>query len=469
MNTDSYSSLSYKLTKSIPRDEKRNNGIYFTHPRTIVRCLDILAEYNSNRALAFDNILEPSCGSCEFIDKIRKYYPTASITGVEYNKTIYDNIKNIYDGDGDSDSSKSSIKIKLHNEDFLKTSFTTKFDLIIGNPPYYVLKKNDVEKQYYNYFEGRPNMFILFIIKSLTLLTDDGILCFILPKSFLNCLYYNKTREYIYTNYVILAIRECDDNYIETEQPTILFIIRKKVGRRACDASEAGRGGDASEAGGGGDTRGNEKYILKHLCGNASNASNQSHYTIFSTSDTIKRLNELYINATTLSTLKFKVYVGNVVWNQNKDILTDDSQKTLLIYSSDIKNNKLDIRKYKNTDKKNYIDKKGYSEPLLVINRGYGVGIYEFQCSLVNCDGATDYIREYLIENHLICIKYEGSGSGGSDASDASDASGAEIISKYKQLYRSLNDDKTKEFIKLYFGNNAINTTEISNILPIYL
>ena len=463
MNTDSYSSLSYKLTKSIPRDEKRNNGIYFTHPRTIVRCLDILAEYNSNRALAFDNILEPSCGSCEFIDKIRNYYPTASITGVEYNKTIYDNIKNIYDGDGDSDSSNSSIKIKLHNGDFLKTSFTTKFDLIIGNPPYYVLKKNDVEKQYYNYFEGRPNMFILFIIKSLALLTDDGILCFILPKSFLNCLYYNKTREYIYTNYVILAIRECDDNYIETEQPTILFIIRKK---EACDACEAC---EASDAGRACDARGNEKYILKHLCGNASNvsnpsnASNQSHYTIFSTSDTIKRLNELYINATTLSTLKFKVYVGNVVWNQNKDILTDDSQKTLLIYSSDIKNNKLDIRKYKNTDKKNYIDKKGYSEPLLVINRGYGVGIYEFQCSLVNCDGTsgtTDYIREYLIENHLICIKYEGSGS---------DASGAEIISKYKQLYRSLNDDKTKEFIKLYFGNNAINTTEISNILPIYL
>lgn len=448
MNTDSYSSLSYKLTKSIPRDEKRNNGIYFTHPRTIVRCLDILAEYNSNRALAFDNILEPSCGSCEFIDKIRNYYPMASITGVEYNKTIYENIKNIYD---DSDSSNSSIKIKLHNGDFLKTSFTTKFDLIIGNPPYYVLKKIDVEKQYYNYFEGRPNMFILFIIKSLALLTDDGILCFILPKSFLNCLYYNKTREYIYANYVILAIRECDDNYIETEQPTILFIIRKKV---ASDAGEAC------------DTRGNEKYILKHICGNASNASNRCYYTIFSTSDTIKRLNELYINATTLSTLKFKVYVGNVVWNQNKDILTDDSQKTLLIYSSDIKNNKLDIRKYKNTDKKNYIDKKGYSEPLLVINRGYGVGIYEFQCSLVNCDGTsgasgtTDYIREYLIENHLICIKYEGS---------SSDASGAEVISKYKQLYRSLNDDKTKEFIKLYFGNNAINTTELSNILPIYL
>ena len=30
------------------------------------------------------------------------------------------------------------------------------------------------------------------------------------------------------------------------------------------------------------------------------------------------------------------------------------------------------------------------------------------------------------------------------------------------------NSDKTKEFIELYFGNNAINTTELKQIMPIY-
>jgi adenine-specific DNA-methyltransferase len=440
MGVDSYtySLLSCKLTKDINRDEKRDNGIYFTPPKTIVKCLDILAQYNR----AFNNILEPSCGSCEFIEKIRNYHPSASITGVEYNKIIYDNIKNIYDG-------SNGNNIKIYNDDFLKTSFTTKFDLIIGNPPYYVLKKNDVEKQYYKYFEGRPNMFILFIIKSLTLLTDDGILCFILPKSFLNCLYYNKTREYIYTKYDILTIQECEDNYIDTEQPTILFIIRKKA--------DSGADGDS----------GNEKYILQHLTdtrGTSGNSGNGVTYTIFSTSDTIARLNHLYSNATTLNTLNFKVYVGNIVWNQHKKILTDDSQKTLLIYSSYIKNNKIEIIKYANTDKKNYINKKGVSEPLLVINRGYGVGNYNFEYSLINCDDTADYIREYLIENHLICIKYVGTEGEGEDSEV-----GEDIINKYKQLYESFNDERTAEFIKLYFGNNAINATELSNILPIYL
>ena len=38
----------------------------------------------------------------------------------------------------------------------------------------------------------------------------------------------------------------------------------------------------------------------------------------------------------------------------------------------------------------------------------------------------------------------------------------------YKKIIDSLKSDKTKEFVKLYFCNNAINTTELYNILPIY-
>jgi adenine-specific DNA-methyltransferase len=421
INEECFSNLSYNLTKIIKKKEKQDNGIYFTPPKTILRCLDILSKHRATTT--FNNILEPSCGSCEFIDRIKDCYPMATITGVEYNKTIYENIKNKYDNNSDN--------IKIVEADFLKTTYNEKYDLIIGNPPYYVIKKADVDKQYYNYFEGRPNIFILFIIKSLSLLTDDGILCFILPKSFLNCLYYNKTRKHIYDNYLILSIIECDDNYIDTEQPTIIFIIQKN---------------DNTDS-----RRKNDKYILKHLA---------NDYIIFSTCEVIERLNELYINATTLNILNFKVFVGNIVWNENKSLLTDDPLKTRLIYSTDIINNSLSIKNYTNNEKKNYINKKGSTESLLVINRGYGVGNYNFEYSLINCeftDGLLNII-EYLIENHLICIRYEG--QAGADT---------ELIDKYIQIYRSFGDERTIEFIKLYFGNSAINTTELSNILPIYL
>ena len=135
-----------------------------------------------------------------------------------------------------------------------------------------------------------------------------------------------------------------------------------------------------------------------------------------------------------------------------KPILTTDSTKTRLIYNSDIVNSELTIKTYNNTSKKNYIDKEGITGPLLVINRGYGKGKYIFEYCLINQDGF-----EYLIENHLICIFYN------------KKVSDDELVSLYKKIICSLCNDKTKQFINLYFGNNAINTTELNNILPIYV
>ena len=87
---------------------------------------------------------------------------------------------------------------------------------------------------------------------------------------------------------------------------------------------------------------------------------------------------------------------------------------------------------------------------MLVLNRGYGVGKYDFTYCLIDED------FEYLIENHLICIRY------------------TKTINKnclkelYNKIVKSFEQHKTQEFIKLYFGNNAINTTELCEILPIY-
>ena len=101
--------------------------------------------------------------------------------------------------------------------------------------------------------------------------------------------------------------------------------------------------------------------------------------------------------------------------------------------------------------KKNYIDKTGESGPLLVLNRGYGVGQYKFEYCLL------DLNYDYLIENHLICIRYLG------------EVPDEELIQKYSSIIKSFSNKKTQEFIKIYFGNNAINTTEINYILPIFI
>jgi len=396
-----YSKLSYELTKKISKDEKKKNGIYFTPPETINKTINLLEPYMKN----IKEVLEPSCGSCEYILSLNEKYKNIKITGIELNNTIYESIKTI-----------ENNNIKIYNENFLEYNEDIKYDLIIGNPPYFVMKKTDVDNKYYKYFEGRPNIFILFIIKSLRILNDNGILSFVLPKSFLNCLYYDKMRKYINDNYQILHIIEYNDPYIETSQETITLIIKKTDK----------------------DIKNIEYIIIIE------------GFTIFGTPENIVKLRLLYNNSTTLNNLGFTINVGNIVWNQCKKELSNDNNKTLLIYSSDIKNKRLEIQSYTNDDKKNYIDRKGDTDPILVINRGYGVGKYSFDYCLINED------CEYLIENHLICIKYK-------NKIDKED-----LIKLYKKIITSFENKNTMEFIHLYFGNNAINTTELYNIFPIY-
>jgi len=412
-----FSDLSYKLTNNFSKDIKKNNGIYFTPPDTVNNTINIIQEYFNYTNEWYGNILEPSCGSCEYVIELCKRFPKSQIKAIEYNNVIYENIKNLKTENKD---------LCIINADFLKYKEDEKYNLIIGNPPYYVMKKSEVDEDYYKYFEGRPNIFIIFIIKSLKLLKTNGILSFILPLNFLNCLYYDKTRAYISNHFKIISITLCNDKYIETQQETILFIIEKLDSVQEKDHIH------------------NSKYIIKI-----------KEYTIFGIKDNIYNLKQLYQNSYSLADIGFKVNVGTIVWNQCKDILTDDKSKTRLIYSSDIKYNKLIYKKYSNNEKKNHIFKEGIKEPILIINRGYGVGNYNFEYCLISND-LYDNCEEYLIENHLICIRH------------ISESNKELLIKKYEKIIDSLNDNRTKQFIKLYFGNNAINTTELNYILPIY-
>jgi adenine-specific DNA-methyltransferase len=398
-----YSLLSKELTNKLSNDVKKNNGIYFTPPSCVNKNIELLKPYMTT----VRTVLEPSCGSCEYITALHKVFPQLSLTGIEHNQTIYNSIVQYMNS-----------KIDLINMDFLKYETDKKYDLIIGNPPYFVMKKQDVDKKHHTYFEGRPNIFILFIIKSVNLLNDNGILSFVLPKNFLNCLYYDKTRKYLVTNFQILTIIECNDKYIETQQDTILLILQKTVNP---------------------DLISNNQFMLQI-----------NDYTIFFTKENKKRITKLRKYSSSLSELGYKVSVGTVVWNQCKSLLTDDETKTRLIYSSDIENSTLIKKHYDNQDKKNFINKTGIKRPMIVINRGYGVGEYKFNYCLI------EETHDYLVENHLICIEFK------------TELEPNKLIALYKKILLSLDDERTTEFIKMYFGNNAINTTELNNILPIY-
>lgn len=422
--TQTFSELSIQLTEKLSKDEKKNGGIFFTPPSYIQGIITLLRKSVSKK---IHHILEPSCGSGEFITAMAAEYPDAHITGVEFHPLIYESVSKKF-------SSNKSVTIR--HADFLSDADAAGAhpDLIIGNPPYFVMKKDDVPKAYYPYFDGRPNIFALFIIKSAELLQESGILCFVLPSSFMNSSYYDKTRKYLVSHFTILHVVRCESlcesvKYIDTAQDTIVLIVQK--------------------IGSGSSTVGNTGYVFE-----------KHGMTILS--DNVPRLVRLYSESKSLAELHFDVHVGTVVWNQCKAILTDDSSKTRLIYSSNIEDARFVHKTYKNPEKKAFIDKPGIQAPMLVLNRGYGVGEYQFDYCFITPEIVGN--SAFLVENHLICITTVSSDSESSAAASDSTASAA----RFHRIMRSFRDPRTKEFIETYFGNNAINTTELNHMLPIY-
>jgi hypothetical protein len=424
-----FSELSKKLTKSLSKEEKKNGGIFFTPPACVV---DIISRLRLSE-LSFDTILEPSCGSGEFISALVREYPRANITGVEYNHDIYSEVSQHF---------SAVTNVRIQHSDFL--TYTTHDgsvrapDLIIGNPPYYVMKKEEVAPEYYPFFDGRPNIFILFIIKSAKLLREGGVLCFVLPASFMNSQYYDKTRKYIVRHFTILHIAKCaDGGYLETHQETFVLMIQKRatLPPPPVVTEEDDTGATPTTSGGGG------------------GVFEKSGATIFTFN--LPRLAELYAGSRSLYELGFNVSVGTVVWNQCKNILTNDGTKTRLIYSSNIEDGKFVHKTYKNTEKKAFIDKpaSGGGAPMIVLNRGYGVGEYKFNYCLITPESVSS--QEYLIENHLICIT-------------RIDTDAATPIAEFQRIIRSFQDPRTREFIACYCANNAMNTTELNHMLPIY-
>jgi hypothetical protein len=426
-----FSELSIQLTRALTSQEKTDGGIFFTPPSCIERIVTLLRGVSTK----IHRILEPSCGSGEFITAMAREYPDASITGVEFHSRIYQAVSNKFADTG---------HVYIHHADFLKYnaegSSTAAPDLIIGNPPYFVMKKNDVGSEYHPYFDGRPNIFILFIMKCAKLLRVGGVLCFVLPSSFMNSQYYDKTRKYLVHHFTVLHIVRCSGGgidggtgaYLDTQQDTIILIIQKQ--------GVTGTHTVARE----------QNYVFE-----------KSGATIFT--DNLPRLTSLYTGSKSLHELGFKVNIGTVVWNQCKGILTDDPTKTRLIYSSNIENGKFIHKQYKNPDKKAFIDKPGIRRPMIVLNRGWGVGEYKFEYCFITPD-IVSTAAGYLIENHLICITLgdsaveteHGSGSGNDD------------LAAFHSIIQSFNDPRTKEFISCYCGNSAINATELNLMLPIY-
>ncbi len=100
--------------------------------------------------------------------------------------------------------------------------FGSGFDVIIGNPPYGIVKYSNTEKeilkkyQLYKTADFKINLFALFLEKSILLSKSGSSNSFIIPDSSLNLPAFKKLREYILSNTALKYIAHFNEDVFET-------------------------------------------------------------------------------------------------------------------------------------------------------------------------------------------------------------------------------------------------------------
>lgn len=410
-----FSDLSITLTKTLSKSEKKDQGIYFT-PRSIAQqLLDKALLYNSTSSSNL-NILEPSCGSGEFLSLIIEQQPSFSITAIEKNSTIYQSVI--------TEEKFQNINIQIINQDFLQYTNAANYDLVIGNPPFFVIFKSNVPSKYKQFTTGRPNIFCLFIIHAITLLKKGGICAFVVPKSFLNSSYYSSVRAEIKINCDICLLEDYShlNDFLETQQSTFGLIIRKRDTKTIFE---------------------DDDYSLL--------VNGEYIFTPYAS-----KLASLFKGACTLKQLGLAVKTGSIVWNEHKDILSTNSEDTVLLYNTNLTaTNDIKLTTFSNKTKFQYIQKDGMTRPVIVVNRGYGNAKYAFKYAVASVKNLG---QPFLVENHLNVIY-----------STNECLPEEELLELYHKVLQSFQQEKTQQFINLYFGNNGLSKTELENVLPIYI
>jgi hypothetical protein len=408
---EQYSQFSIDITQSLDKDEKKEYGIFITPKIIITKLVNSIIKYTSENGINIQTILEPSCGTCEIVNYCDNVFNGIHLDAIEFNGKIFERIKDL--------TFKNNVNI-IH-QDFINFDSQIKYDLIVGNPPYFVLEKGyKIPNKMEPYIYGRPNMFGLFIIQSIFMLGPNGILAFIIPKSFLNSSYYSKIRNFIKETCKIIEIIdfEKDNKFIDTQQSTFGIILKKES---------------------------NKKMLLIEC-----NYSIKFNDNFMFTNDCVF-LKSLLEGTTTLAQLGLSVRTGNIVWNQHKDELTSDENETVLIYNTNLtKEHTIDLKSFKNEEKHQYIKKDGRINSILVVNRGNGNSAYKLNYALVS------NIGPYLIENHL------------NEIYSSKKIKKEDLIILFNKIIQSFENPKTQLFITTFLGNNGLSKTELETIFPIY-
>ncbi len=404
-----FSPLTLEYIKVTELAHRKKFGQYFT-PKTV---RDELLRHLP-KDLPNPKILDPACGTGEFLASAEERFPTAELEGWDIDPKLVEIARSV--------SPKSELFVK----DSLFATASAKYDFIIGNPPYFEITPDaEIRNRYGMLLGGRANIFGLFIKLGLDLLKKGGYLAFVVPPSMNNGAFFSKVREYVvnHSNIELLKVQRDASLFHDALQMTMLLILRK--GKNTGD------------------------YIFKH-------------HGIVIFSESSEHLKEAFRGTVSLRELGFSVRTGRLVWNQNKGRLTHEPDKGIpLLWAHNISHDGL---RFPVIGKKpQYVKVDSYDVgPAIVVNRITGAAkAAKIRAAIVPPK------MKFVAENH--CNVIFPPPKARKRAPDDLEPSVSKRNINLEEICRQLRSPEKLRVMQNITGNTQISKTELERLFPISL
>lgn len=395
-----------KYLRETDLKHKKSLGQYFT-PRSVRE--ELIKQLPNT--IVNPKVLDPGCGTGEFLISAKEYFNGPKLYGWDIDEKLI------------TISKQAVPEAILKNTDALENENYGQFDFVIGNPPYYEFTPSlTIKSKFKEIINGRLNIFSLFIFQGLKWLKEGGYLAFVVPPSMNNGAYFLNLRKYIISNSNIeyLHVLENSKIFHDALQTTMLLILKKGKNK-----------GD---------------YIFK-----------KNGITIFS--EDTKYLNRTLNNKLTLHDLNYQVKTGRLVWNENKNLLTNNKKNSVpLIWAQNITEQGLKFPII-SEKKPQYVKTNDFDiGPAIVVNRITGsVKTAKLKSAIIPSG------MKFIAENHVNVV-FPPSRQSQLDL-NSGDISKKKLT--LKNIAKQLSSVEKLNIIRNITGNTQISKTELVKLFPI--
>ena len=185
-------------------------------------------------------ILDPSCGSSEFLMEVlkqlksRNYSGTIKIIGWDTSETAIKTSKFLLTYEKRNWNNRMDFTLRLV-QDSLSESWENDYDLILMNPPFVSWEQLSKEARELvntslgNVFDGKPNQASAFFYKAILSLKSDGVIGTVLPSSILMLDAYKKLRNVVKEISTISLIGKLGNYVFEDALVDVSILIVRKI------------------------------------------------------------------------------------------------------------------------------------------------------------------------------------------------------------------------------------------------